>query len=500
VTLRARVIGRPPAERAALAVRALDNLVAARRTRPVEATMTADGVLIGVGGTYVVGVTPIDLDPLAGETLEGVAADVVGRMQQALDEAADAHRVRVWVVGAVRAGFALLLGGVLLWQLGRIRRIARDRVSAFLRKSVAKAGLANQAAERASQLLDALQNKLIGGAALLLQLAIIYAVVTFTLRQFPYTRPWGESLRSTLLTGASEFARTIAAAIPNVFVVFAIFGITQVLIKLLKPWFEAVERGTIETSWFYPETAATTRRITTLILWLLAIAIAYPWVPGSDTDAFKGISVFVGLLVTLGSSGLVNQIMSSFMITYSRALRKGDFVKIGDVEGTITHLGMLSTKVRTIGSEEVTIPNAVVVSQTVTDYSRFADSVMTKTFVTVGYDAPWRQVHAMLLLAAERTPGIRREPKPRVQQLALEDIGVEYSLAFCLENQQSRNITKTVLHGHIQDLFNEYGVQIMTPRYETDPAAPKLVRKEQWFAAPAEPDRPPRDTSLRRPA
>ena len=182
--------------------------------------------------------------------------------------------------------------------------------------------------------------------------------------------------------------------------------------------------------------------------------------------------------------------MSGFMITYSRALRLGDFVRIGDVEGTVTHLGVLSTKVLTLWQEEVTIPNAVVVAQTTTDYSRFADieGVFTPTSVTIGYDAPWRQVHSLLLSAAERTPGLRREPKPMVLQTALEDFYVEYTLLVCLERQQSRPFTLDALHAHIQDLFNEYGVQIMSPNYVLDPAAPKVVPKKDWFAAPARPD------------
>lgn len=159
-------------------------------------------------------------------------------------------------------------------------------------------------------------------------------------------------------------------------------------------------------------------------------------------------------------------------------------------QGTIIAVGALSTKVRTLRSEEVTIPNAVVASQTTTDYSRFADSVLTKTSVTIGYDVPWRQVHALLLLAAERTPGLRREPRPRVIQTSLEDSAVQYTLLFCLERQESRFVTIGRLHENVQDLFNEYGVQIMSPRYESDPAEPKVVPKEAWFAAPAKADLP----------
>jgi small-conductance mechanosensitive channel len=234
----------------------------------------------------------------------------------------------------------------------------------------------------------------------------------------------------------------------------------------------------------------------TTLVWLFAMVVAYPYLPGSQTDAFKGVSVFIGLLVTFGSSGLVNQIMSGFMITYSRALRVGDYVKIGDVEGTVMHLGVLSTKIKTLRREEVTVPNAVVVATTTTDYSRTGDTdgVLTPTSVTIGYDTPWRQVQALLLLAAERTPGLRQEPKPVVIQAELEDFYVKYSLFVSLKRQQTRFVTLNALHANIQDLFNEYGVQIMSPNYVLDPAAAKVVPKKGWFAAPARPDPPQQDT------
>ena len=195
-------------------------------------------------------------------------------------------------------------------------------------------------------------------------------------------------------------------------------------------------------------------------------------------------------MVTLGSSGLVTQIMSSFMITYSRSLRLGDFVRIGDVEGTVMQLGLLSTKVKTVWSEEVTIPNAVVISQTTTDYSRQIDTqgVFTPTSVTIGYDAPWRQVHAMLLAAAALTPGLRADPKPRVLQTSLGDFYVQYTLLVSLERQELRPFTMATLYANIQDQFNEHGVQIMSPHYVIDPAKPKVVPKQEWFAAPAQPE------------
>ena len=138
--------------------------------------------------------------------------------------------------------------------------------------------------------------------------------------------------------------------------------------------FQSVEEGRLTIPYVYPETAAPTRRLVSALIWLLGIVLAYPYLPGSNSDAFKGVSVFVGLVLSLGSSGIVNQMMSGLTITYSRAVRAGDFVRIGDVEGTVTHLGALSTKVKTPRGEEVTIPNAVVMSDVTTNYSRLADT------------------------------------------------------------------------------------------------------------------------------
>ena len=492
VVLRARILGRRPSERAALAVRVLDQLVAAGRTRPVEARTMADGgVLVGVGSQVIIGLTAPDVDELEGQTIRGVADQTVARLQQALDEAAEARRPAMLLRASVFTLAALGAGILLLRALGRLRRRTLDRLSMLARQAVTRTGLADQHALLTTDRLDLFQRRVVGAAFVGLQMVVAYALVTFILRQFPYTRPWGESLRESLTAGAGHFALEIVSTFPKLFTILAILILTRFAVGLLEPWFDAVARGTISVPWIFPETARITRRLVTALLWLFAAALAFPYLPGSDTQAFKGISIFIGLMVTLGSSGLVNQIMSGVMLTYSRALRLGDFVKIGDVEGTITHVGVLSTKLRTLRSEEVTIPNAVVVSQTATDYSRFTEAVRTTTSVSIGYDTPWRQVHALLLLAAERTTGIRQDPKPLVFQSALEDFAVKYVLAFCLEQQQSKIVTLSELHAQIQDLFNEYGVQIMTPHYETDPERPKSVPKPQWFAAPARPDAAP---------
>jgi small-conductance mechanosensitive channel len=294
-------------------------------------------------------------------------------------------------------------------------------------------------------------------------------------------------LRGFLVGQAVGLGSGLLAALPSMFTVLLIVLLTRFAIRIVNLVFAAAEAGRITIPGVYAETASLTQKLAIALLWLFALVIGYPYLPGSQTDAFKGISVFIGLIISLGSSGLMNQVMSGFTVTYSRALRRGDFVRVGELEGTVTHIGALSTKIETPRREEVTIPNAVLVSQMVTNYSRNADStgVYTSTSVTIGYDTPWRQIEALLLLAASRTEGVRTTPPPVVLQSGLEDFYVRYTLLVSLELPQRRAPTLNRLHANIQDAFNEHGVQIMSPNYEADPDNRKIVPKDKWFAAPA---------------
>lgn len=487
LTLRARVLGRRPAERARNAEVALDDVMAQHIYEPVTLRTLDNGILISVGTRNVLMVAAPDVDPTNGETLQSFCEQGASRLRVALKEAADARRPALILRSLVIALAALIAGGLVLWGLQRIYYRLVARIVAAAEKRVARAGLEELELFRKSSVI-LLEQRLANIALSALALTVVYVDVTFVLRQFPYTRPWGESMRSFLIETLQNMGLSILGAIPSLFTVVVFVVIARLLSRGIHYWFTAIEQGRLYSRWIHQETAQPTRRLLITLLWLFTIVVSYPYLPGSQTEAFKGISVFVGLMITFGSSGLMNQIASGFMITYSRALRIGDFARIGDVEGTVTHLGVLSTKLRTVRDEEVTVPNAVVISQTTTDYSRTADAVFTPTTVTIGYDTPWRQVQALLLMAAERTPGLRAQPKPFVVQEALEDFYVRYTLMVCLEHQQSRLVTFNLLHAHIQDLFNEYGVQIMSPNYVIDPKTPKLVAKKDWTPAPANPD------------
>jgi len=492
-TLRARVMGREPVERADSARRVLDLLIEDGITGPVDSQSFDGGSLIAVAGKGVLLLTTQDIDLLSDETLDAATAQAASRLQQALSAAAEARTPVALLRSTALAAVVVVLALLAIWGVSRARHAAARRIADIAERTVARSGIGSDVV-RASNL-PVIERALAGALGGGVQLLVIYATVGFVLRQFPYSRPWGDSMRGFLWATAKTLGLGAANAIPGLFTVLVIFAIARFTTKVIEVWFNAIERGQVAFSWIYPETAQPTRRLATALLWVFAVVVAYPYMPGSQTDAFKGVSVFLGLIISLGSSGIVNQIMSGFTITYSRALRPGDFVRIGDVEGTVIHLGVLSTKVKTLRQEDVTIPNAVVVSQTTTDYSRFGDTegVFMPTSVTIGYDTAWRQVHSLLLLAAERTAGLRHDPKPIVLQAGLEDFYVKYTLFFCLERQQAKPFVLSALHANIQDLFNEYGVQIMSPNYVFDPAAPKIVPKPDWFPAPARPDQPRAD-------
>jgi small-conductance mechanosensitive channel len=488
VQLRAFVIGRPPEERVASARATLDRLVAGGISGPVTTNPVGLAVSLELAGRPILVIMPSDVDALTGETPADVAAAAAGRLQVALSEVAELGRWRQLLVAVAEALFATALLLALVWLLGKAYVAVSARVGAAAERRLQATPVGDLEFIRATRIVGLLQ-RLIGVVTLGFGLFFAYSWLTFVLRRFPYTRPWGESLREFLLAQLAMAGVAILESLPGLFTVVLIILLMRFVTRLVYLFFKAVEAEKVPHSWVPAETAEPTRKLLTVGLWLFAVAIAYPYLPGSESDAFKGVSVFVGLVISLGSSGIVNQVMSGFTLTYSRALRVGDFVAVGDVEGTVTQVGTLSTKIKTVRGEDVTIPNALVVSQTVTNYSRFANTegVFVPTQITIGYDVPWRQVQALLVLAASRSAGVRRTPAPIVSQSALEDFYIRYTLLFCIDHPAERRKTLATVHANILDAFNEYGVQITSPNYEADPSERKVVPRDQWFAAPAAP-------------
>jgi small-conductance mechanosensitive channel len=324
-----------------------------------------------------------------------------------------------------------------------------------------------------------------------LLLLLVYQWLGVVLAQFPFTRAWGERLNEFLLSLIKRFALSIAHALPDLLAAALIFAIAFGAVRLMKRFFDAVREGRVVVDWLDAEVATTTSRLCTAAVWLFALAMAYPYLPGADTDAFKGLSVLLGLMISLGASNLVGQAASGLILTYTRTFRVGEYVRAAGHEGTVVSLGAFTTRIRTGMGEELTISNSQVMGDVTRNYSRAVkgQGFIVDTVVTIGYDTPWRQVNALLVQAALRTPGVLAEPAPKVFQTALSDYYPEYRLVCQAVPSEPRPRAEVMnaLHANIQDLFNEHGVQIMSPHYFADPAQAKLVPPDQWYAPPAKP-------------
>ena len=308
------------------------------------------------------------------------------------------------------------------------------------------------------------------------------------MERLPRTRAVGEQLGAFVLGALAKIGGGVLHALPDVNVAAVIFLIARGAIALLRPVFDRAEQGQGQFGWVDRDLARPTRRLLNVGVWLFAIVMAYPYLPGSQTEAFKGVSVLEGIMVTLGGSSLFGQAASGMILMYTRTLRIGEYVRVSGTEGTIVGLGTFTTRIRTGLGEEVALPNALVMGSVISNFSRAVQGqgYIVDTGVTIGYDTPWREVEAMLLEAARRTPGVLADPKPLVLQRALADFYIDYRLVCQAvpETPRARAEVLNVLHANIVDVFNEHGVQIMSPHYLGDPPEAKVVPPTHPFAAP----------------
>jgi small-conductance mechanosensitive channel len=315
-------------------------------------------------------------------------------------------------------------------------------------------------------------SKIVSAISWLLIALFIYIWLTFSLRQLPLTEPIGKKLGQNISDTIYSVFSGILGSIPNIISIIIIIFVTRTITDLTKVFFKRVEAGNIQFNLFHKDTVSASQRIATFLLWGLTFSIIYPLIPGSSTEAFKGLSVLFGIVISLGSTGLVSQLMSGLVVIYSRALRVGDYVMVNGQEGVVKELGVLSTKIQSLNSKiETTIPNAVLISNPITNLTKLNETTGTvlSTQVTIGYDAPWREVHAMLIDATKLIPDIKTDPEPKVFQKALSDFYVEYELFIHTNNPIKKMALLSELHQTIQDNFNRAGIQIMSPHFMLQP-------------------------------
>jgi len=486
VMLRATIQGAPPEKRVERITEQIRAMNESDLSQPITRSPLAVGdikaVLFSIGDRTAFVLLDKDLEIGEKRSLDQVAAEVEIRLAQAVKALIDQGHGAVLIKGGLFSLMATAIMFALLWAIQKATTYVLDKLQQRIQLANANSKL--RWAAHAWLLVSRVAHLVL----IALWLAVAYLWVTYVLGNFPLTQPFAEQLSGMLVHSLGRFGDAAIAAIPSLVSVAIILFLAKAANDVAGNVFHNVTLGRSLIPGIHKETAGATRRIVAVVIWGVGIAIAYPYLPLAESNAFKGLSVMFGFMLTLGSAGVVTQLMGGLVLIYSRALKVGDFVSIGEVTGVVKEMSALSTKIINMRNEEVTIPNAVLVGSAIKNYTGASGErgALVSTTVTIGYDTPWRQVHAMLINAAEKTSGLRNKPKSFVMQKALQDYYVEYELYAYMDRPLERIQILSELHSHIQDEFNTYGVQIMSPHFVLQPKNNVVVNKENWFSEPAE--------------
>jgi small-conductance mechanosensitive channel len=318
---------------------------------------------------------------------------------------------------------------------------------------------------------------------------VVYAWLHYVLSMFPWTRGFASSLFGIIVDPLKTMGMGLVGMIPNLVFLAILLIVTRYAVKMIRSVFDALANRSLTVKNFDPEWAEPTYRIVRLLAFALAVVVAYPYIPGSESGAFKGVTLFAGVIFSLGSSSFIGNIIAGYSMTYRRPFRVGDRVKIGEYTGDVEEVRLFVTRLRTVKNEEVVVPNSKILDSEITNYSSLARErgLILHTTVGIRYETPWRQVEAILLEAAARTEGLSRDTAPFVLKKELGTFCVIYELNVYCDEAGKMILVYTQLNSNILDTFNEYGIQIMTPSYEGDTEQLKVVPREHWYAAPARP-------------
>ena len=294
---------------------------------------------------------------------------------------------------------------------------------------------------------------------------LVYVYLTFVFGLFPATRDFATSLFGYFTSAAHSIGVSMIDYLPSMVFLIVLIWVTRAILRLMKMGFDRVAYGRVRLHNFPAEFAQPTFRLTRVLVIVFAIIVAYPYLPGSGSPAFQAVSIFMGLLVSLGSSGAIANVVSGLSLTYMRAFKIGDRVRIADAEGDVIDRTTFVTKIRTTKNVEVTIPNAMVMSNHIVNYTgqEAEPFLVLHTTVTIGYDVDWRKVHEVMVKATEGLEGLLEEPAPYVLQTALDDFYVHYELNAHTRTPRRMTQIYSDLHARLQDGFHEAGIEIASP-------------------------------------
>jgi small-conductance mechanosensitive channel len=403
-----------------------------------------------------------------GITRQELAARYRDALRAAILRYRERNTLQSWLQGTALA--LLVLGIFVLWVRGQqlLNRRLRTRIASKQRFPIAqKVPYLNELLNM-SQVRSGLQvlRRILHWTLLLL---ISYLLIPLLLGFFPPTQSIAEGLRGQILAVASAALNGVLAQIPNMVSIAVILGVTVLAIRLSNAGFRALNAGQLRIPGFYPEWALPTARLAAIFITLIGLVLAYPYVPGSNSKAFQGAGLLLGVLAALGSSAIATNIISGLMLIYTRAFRLGDRVDINGTVGVVQERALLVTRVRTPRNELVSIPNATVIGASIVNFSfsrrEIQQPVAIATTITIGYDVPWRKVQALMLAAAGSMEGISDEVAPYVIQTSLNDFHISYELTVFVKDAGRYRETLSEMLAALQDQFAAADVEILSPGY-----------------------------------
>jgi len=430
-----------------------------------RAVPSENATAVVAGSAIVMAVNDVDAES-AGVSQDELAGRYATAIQKAIEGYRDRHSISKYVVATVKTLVTWVLFCASVWALWRAIRWLGRRTEQWFNQhpAVSRASGFQRSLWERGRLLLMVAVRLLG---ILAMVSAFSFAISYTFSLFPQTA----GISTTLLDYLGHTFGSVGAAVADYlpsggFVIIAVL-VTHYVLRTLKFLFHAVESGDLIVKSIHPEMARPTYQLTRLILMLFALVVVFPYLPGGRSEAFKGVSIFLGLLLSLGSSSAVSNVLAGLVLTYMRPFRTGDRVKIVDTIGDVLEKTLLVTRLRTIKNVEVVIPNSSILSNQILNYSAMArtQGLILNTTVTIGYDAPWKTVHELLECAALSTDGILADPPPFVLETSLNDFHISYELnAYTDRANEIQNIYSH-LHEAIQDSFNQAGVEIMSPTF-----------------------------------
>jgi small-conductance mechanosensitive channel len=396
--------------------------------------------------------------------------DIATYYKQAIAQSVNQYREDTgWIKILTKTGLIVLIIGIFFFVVRSINKLLRfinKKISASkgtrIKGITVKSYNLLDEAKATSSILFVL--KIIKYICLII---VFYFTVTLVFSVFPETRGLAGQLLSYVTTPLSRIAWSIIHYIPKAVTIVIIVFVFRYLIRGIKYFAGEIEKGKLTINGFYPDWAMPTYNIIRTLLYAFMFILIFPYLPQSESKIFQGVSVFIGVIISLGSTSLIGNLIAGLVLTYMRPFKIGDNIKIGEIHGTVTEKTPFVTRIRTLKNEEVTIPNSNIMSAYTINYTNSSQKhqlILYKS-ITLGYEIPWRQAHELLLKAAGQTACVLQDPKPFVLQRGMDDFYVEYQInIYVVEDKQMMSIYSE-LYQNIQDVFNEAGIEIMSPHY-----------------------------------